>query len=322
MRADRLLSIMMLLQHRGRMRAEELARELEVSVRTIYRDIDALSFSGVPVYADGGPGGGYSLLDSYRTELTGLSREETEALFLLSIPGPLSGLSAGKKLKSAMRKIASSVSADLEAGEARARERFYLDSVPWFHRGESVNCLDSLHHAVWHSRKVRISYQDKKGRASEREIAPYALVAKGANWYLVADTSKGMRVFRVARIQQLAETGVSFIRREKFCLETFWKQWSGAFIDSLQGFAVELSAAPDALAYLCRIWDDVKDAMQSAPAYNGGRIPFIRHFNDEYEALYQILQLGTIVRVEGPRLFRQKIRNEIANMARLYETEQ
>ena len=144
MRADRLLSMIMLLQSRGKLRAEELADELEVSARTIYRDIDALSASGVPVYADGGPGGGYSLLEGYHTELTGLSREETEALLMLSLPGPLADLSISKKLKGAVLKVVSAGPSELAQSEARMRQRLYLDPASWFSPGDEPRFLDEL----------------------------------------------------------------------------------------------------------------------------------------------------------------------------------
>ena len=188
MRADRLLSLIMLLQSRGKLRAEELASELEVSARTIYRDIDALSASGVPVYADGGPGGGYSLLEGYRTELTGLSPEETEALLLLSLPGPLADLSISKKLKTAVLKVVSAAPPDLAQSEARMRQRLYLDPASWFSPGDEPRFLDELQNCVWRDQKAWMEYSDKKSAKSGREICPYALVAKAAIWYLVADT--------------------------------------------------------------------------------------------------------------------------------------
>src|SRR5512136_703550 len=132
MRADRLLSLLMLLQARGRMTAQELAAELEVSERTIYRDINALSASGVPVYAESGPGGGCALLDSYRTNLTGLDQDEVRALFMLSIPAPLDQLGVSQELRTALLKLSAALPDTRRGDEERTRQRIHLDSTWWF----------------------------------------------------------------------------------------------------------------------------------------------------------------------------------------------
>lgn len=136
MRADRLLSILMLLQSRGKITAPELARELEVSVRTIYRDIEALSTAGVPVYAERGPGGGCVLVDGYRTSLTGLTRDEVKALFMLSVPASLDELGVSQELRAALRKLAASLPTAQRQDEEIVRQRIYLDWTDW-PRGES-----------------------------------------------------------------------------------------------------------------------------------------------------------------------------------------
>jgi len=129
MRADRLLSLLMLLQARGRMTARALATELEVSERTIYRDIDALSLSGVPIYGDRGPEGGYALLESYRISLPGLKEDEVRALYMLSIPAPLAQLGVGQELKAALRKLVAALPAAYRADAARVRQRLHLDAT-------------------------------------------------------------------------------------------------------------------------------------------------------------------------------------------------
>jgi len=319
MRADRLLSLMMLLQSRGKLRAEELADELEVSVRTIYRDIDALSSSGVPVYADGGPGGGYSLLEGYRTELTGLSPEETEALLLLSLPGPLADLSISKKLKGAVLKVVSAAPSDLAQSEARMRQRLYLDPSAWFSRGDEPRFLDELQNCAWHDQKAWMEYGDKKGSLSGREVCPYALVAKAAVWYLVADTEKGMRVFRLSRIHAVTPLESHFARAENFDLRDFWAEWSGSFIESLHGFHTVMSVSPEGEGVIGDFWQGAGDSLRSATD-DGGWKRIDVTFANEQEALWQILQLGTLVRVESPPSLRDAVRDAALRIAGLYQT--
>jgi predicted DNA-binding transcriptional regulator YafY len=308
---------MMLLQSRGKLRAEELADELEVSVRTIYRDIDSLSASGVPVYADGGPGGGYSLLEGYRTELTGLSHEETEALLLLSLPGPLADLSISKKLKTAVLKVVSSAPPDLAQNESRMRQRLYLDPASWFAPGEEPRFLDELQNCVWRDRKVWMEYSDKKNAASGREVCPYALVAKAAIWYLVADTEKGMRVFRVSRICSVRPLDTYFRRAENFSLREFWEEWSGKFIESLHGYHAVMRVATEGEDVVSGLWAGVEGSLQEAAAENGWKRIEVT-FANENEALWQILQLGTLVRVESPKTLRDAVRDAALRIAALY----
>ena len=182
MRADRLLSLMMLLQTRGQMTAEELSVELEVSKRTIYRDIEALSIAGVPVYASGGPGGGYALLDSYRTSLTGLNENEIRALFMLTIPGPISDLGVSQQLKAAILKLTSSFANEHYEHTDFLRQRLHLDAASWFQTEEPVPHLKIIQEATWQDRQLVLSYRHRNGMASEQNVSPYGLVAKASIW--------------------------------------------------------------------------------------------------------------------------------------------
>ncbi len=308
---------MMLLQSRGKLRAEELAAELEVSVRTIYRDIDALSASGVPVYADGGPGGGYSLLEGYRTELTGLSPEETEALLLLSLPGPLADLSISKKLKTAVLKVVSAAPSDLARSEARMRDRLYLDPSSWFAPGDEPRFLDELQTCVWRERKVWMEYSDKKSAKSGREVCPYALVAKAAIWYLVADTEKGMRVFRLSRMESVTPLDARFERDEDFNLRDFWAEWSGKFIESLHGYRSAMSVRPEGEGVVGGLLAGAGESLRLATVEDGWKRIEVT-FANEHEAIWQILSLGTLVRVESPSTLRDAVRAAALRIAALY----
>jgi predicted DNA-binding transcriptional regulator YafY len=308
---------MMLLQNRGKLRAEELASELEVSARTIYRDIDALSNAGVPVYADGGPGGGYSLLEGYRTELTGLSREESEALLLLSLPGTLTDLSIGKKLRTAVLKVISSGPPDLGQSEARLRQRLFLDPVSWFSLADEPRFLDEIQSCAWRDQKALMEYHDKKNAKSGREVCPYALVAKAAIWYLVADTSKGMRVFRLSRIARFTPLDERFERSNDFDLRAFWEQWSGTFIESLHGYHATIRVAPEGERVVADVLAGADEALRSAREISGWKsIPVT--FANEREALWQILQLGTLVAVTDPPSLREAVRDAALRIASLY----
>jgi predicted DNA-binding transcriptional regulator YafY len=310
---------MMLLQSRGKLRAEELAAELEVSVRTIYRDIDALSASGVPVYADGGPGGGYSLLEGYRTELTGLTPEETEALLLLSLPGPLADLSISKTVKQAFLKVISAAPPNPAQSEARMRQRLYLDSIAWFSPSDEPRFLDGLQTCVWRDQRVWMEYSDKKNARSGREICPYALVAKAAVWYLVADTEKGMRVFRVSRIHAMTPLDAHFERDEKFDLRVFWKEWSGSFIESLHCYHTLISVSSEGEDAIGGLWARAGESLRNASSEGGWKRIDVT-FASEHEALWQILQFGALVRVESPPSLRDAVLGAASRIAELYRS--
>jgi predicted DNA-binding transcriptional regulator YafY len=185
LRADRLISLLMLLQARGRMTAAQLAGELEVSERTIYRDVDALSFSGVPVYTDRGPDGGISLLEGYRAEFTGLTDAEQRAVFLLTIPSAVADLGLDRALASALTKLSGTIMSQRHGQEARVRQRFYLDPNSWRVRSNTAPFLSNLHYAAWEDRSADISYRLPSGAVVEQRVDVYGLVAKEGAWYVV-----------------------------------------------------------------------------------------------------------------------------------------
>jgi predicted DNA-binding transcriptional regulator YafY len=265
MRADRLLSLMMLLQTRRQMTAEELADELEVSKRTIYRDIDALSVAGVPVYANRGPSGGYVLLDSYRTTLTGLNKDEIRALFMLTIPGPISDLGVSQQLKAAILKLTSSFARDHYEHADYLRQRLHLDAASWFQTDEPVPHLKTIQEAAWQDRQLVLSYRRRNDTVSERTISPYGLVAKASIWYLVAATDKGMRVYRVSRIESVQITQTHFARPQDFDLAKFWTDWVIGYKASLPKYPVTLRIGPDLIPVLPYILgDDVRSLVEQA----------------------------------------------------------
>lgn len=199
MRASRLLSILILLQLRGRLTASDLAIEFEVSERTIYRDIDALSAAGVPIYGDRGPGGGFQLLDGYRTRLTGLSTGEAEAAMMIGLPGPAAELGLGTEASAARNKLMSALP---DAGAAladRMAARFHLDPIDWYRGSEALPYLPTIARAVLDQRTLRMRYESWQG-VRDWNVEPLGLVLKAGIWYLAARGAEKVRVFRVSQI--------------------------------------------------------------------------------------------------------------------------
>ena len=244
MRADRLVSLLLLLQTRGRMTARQLAGELEVSKRTIYRDIDALSIAGIPVYGDPGPEGGYALLDSYRTTLTGLSEGEVRALFLLSLPTPLADLGIGQEIKAALLKLSASLPAARRDTEEWVRGRVLLDPTWWDEAEEPAPHLPAIHRAVWQDRRLCISYRTWSTPVIERVVDAYGLVAKAGVWHLVCAYGGRVRVHRVSQLLGAQPLDEGFIRPEDFDLAAFWAEWSAARGSQRTAYAVTVRMGP------------------------------------------------------------------------------
>ncbi|MCL2733857.1 MAG: WYL domain-containing protein, partial [Actinomycetia bacterium] len=209
MKSSRLLSILLLLQNRGRMTADELAAELEVSVRTVYRDVEALHAAGVPLYGDAGHGGGYRLLAGYRTRLTGLTSGEAEALFLSGVPGPAAELGLGPALAAAELKVGAALPAPLREQAERIRSRFHLEAPGWYAQGDPVPFLEQVADAVWNSRVLEVRYRRwQEPTDVDRRLEPYGLVLKAGRWYAVA--GPGPRTYRVDQILELTATEERF----------------------------------------------------------------------------------------------------------------
>ena len=222
MRASRLVQLLLLLQARGRLTAAALAAELEVSERTVHRDVEALSAAGVPIYAERGPHGGIQLVDGYRTRLTGLTGDEAEALFLSGLPGPAAELGLGTVVAAARLKVLASLPSELRARASRLVERFHLDAAGWFHATESVPHLSVLADAVWEGKRLNVGYR-RAGGEVERMIDPLGLVLKAGIWYLVAAAEGQPRTYRVSRFSRVTPTDVSFVRPPAFDLAAHWE---------------------------------------------------------------------------------------------------
>jgi predicted DNA-binding transcriptional regulator YafY len=225
MRADRLLSILLMLQTRGRLTARELAEQLEVSERTIYRDIEALGMAGIPVYAERGPGGGCMLVDGYQTRLTGLTEAEIRALFLLNMVGPLTELGLDKALDDALLKLAAALPAAQRQGAEEVRQRIHRDTSTWQHSQATVSHLQTLQEAIWQDHKLALAYYEDNGALSEQLVDPYGLVSAAHAWYLVGSVNGERRVFCVSHIHQITSTAEAFVRPTCFDLSLYWAEY-------------------------------------------------------------------------------------------------
>ena len=250
MRASRLVNLLLLLQSRGGLTATELARELEVSVRTIHRDVEELSAAGVPIYAERGPLGGIRLVDGYRTRLTGMTADEAEALFLAGLPGPAAQLGLGTVVAAAQLKVMAALPPELRSRASRLVERFHLDAAGWFRSEEAVPLLSTIASAVWDGRTAAIVYE-RGDQPVERVLAPLGLVLKAGVWYIVAATTDGqIRTYRGSRIQACRVLDEPFERPEGFDLATYWAESSAAYERELPTVAVVIRIAPNRLGRL------------------------------------------------------------------------
>ncbi|MFD3836482.1 helix-turn-helix transcriptional regulator [Streptomyces sp. NPDC058642] len=307
MKSSRLVSILLLLQTRGRMTAAQLAEELEVSVRTVYRDVEALSAAGVPLYADAGHAGGYRLLDGYRTRLTGLTADEAEALFLAGVPGPAAELGLGAVLAAAQLKVRAALPVELRAHADRISGRFHLDAPGWYAEAEETPYLPAVADAVWNNRVLNIVYRRWRAPTDvERRLEPYGLVLKAGRWYVVA--GPGPRTFRVDQILQLAVAEGEFTRPDDFDLAAYWAAYQRDFHERLyRGEAVVRLAPGVTLARAADVRGDE----------DGGTVATVPIESVDH-AFGEFLRMGTDIEVLQPPELRERLARTAAELAEMY----
>ena len=320
MRADRLLSLLMLLQTRGRLTARQLAIELEVSERTIYRDVIALNAAGIPVYTEGGHGGGISLVESYRTDLTGLRPEEAQALSMLNIPEPLVRLGVGQELKAALLKLSAAVPPSVREKQAHARHRIHLDAAWWFQPEESTPYLQIIQQAVWQDRLLQINYRDDFNTINEQIVAPYGLVAKASIWYLIFSREGHIRSRRVSRIVSAAMLPQSFERPVDFDLAAFWQKWCADYENDRPQYEVRALILPSLAARLPRpLRKDQPDILNTPPAMQRDDWQAITLTFENFEtARTHILGFGGAIVVLEPLALRRSVADFAQQIRTLY----
>lgn len=320
MRASRLISILLLLQTHGRLTAQELAKELEVSVRTVYRDVESLGAAGVPLYADRGPAGGYQLLDGYRTRLTGLTSGEAESIFLAGIPGPAAELGLGTVLAGAQLKLLAALPPELRSHARRIKERFHLDAPGWFHEGDDLPHLAAVADAVWNQRTLHVRYR-RWGGEVDRTLDPLGLVLKAGVWYLVAGVSGQVRTYRVSRILELETLNHRFERPEEFDLAGYWRSWTEQFLTRLYKAeaVVRLSSrAIELLPYFVNPEASRAAQASARPVDPDGWVQVVLPIESIEHAFHDLLRFGADAEVMAPRALRERMTGAAHALARIY----
>ena len=309
MRADRLLSILLLLQAHGRMSAGDLAERLEVSRRTVYRDLDALSGAGVPVVTDRGPRGGASLIEGYRTDLTGLTESELEALLAFGGQGPAADLGLGPQLDQASRKLAVAAG---PRGAGRLQERVLIDGERWSRPPPVPAHLTRVQDALWSDRRLRLHYRRSLERVVERTVEPYGLVCKAGNWYLLAGVDGDPRVYRVSRIEDAELSDEMFERPPGLDLRAAWAAQVGRF----------RSDWPDRLSVTVRVDPSISDRFtRLVGEHVVGRLPggtAILEFAARDAAVSLLTAFGGAVEVLEPAHLREHLADLGRQLSALY----
>lgn len=318
------MSLLLLLQTRGRMTATELARELEVSVRTVYRDVESLSAAGVPVYADRGPAGGYQLLDGYRTRLTGLTSEEAEALFLAGVPGPAAALGLGTVLAAAQLKLMAALPPELRSRADRIRERFHLDAPGWFRQSEPPERLATIAAAVWDQQRLAVTYRRWNGTDVRRTLEPLGIVLKAGVWYVVANATGepagGPRTYRASRVLDVGTLDDRFDRPAGFDLADYWLAWTERLRGVLFRGEATVRLAPRAVELGFLLGPVVGRAIRAAAGTpdGDGWVTAVIPIESVEHALHDLLRFGPDAEVLEPPELRERLVEATRGLARLY----
>jgi len=312
MRADRLLSMLMILQSRGKVTARDLATELEVSERTVHRDVIALSAAGVPVYTERGPGGGIALVERYRSDLTGLTKDEVHALFMMSIPPALTDLGLDRELRAAMLKLSAALPSTLREDERGVRQRIHIDPTPQESQPtlEAPSALQILQDALWGSRVLDVRHRSwlrPDLGPLQALIHPYGLVAKSGHWYLVGKRDDHIGVLRVDQILEVQVLRETFERPDDFDLVAFWGLYRESQMQNRPVFTVLARADVDSLSWLSWSLGEKVQIREEQSPDSMGLITIELRFEYLEQALKDLLPLGSAVEVIEPIALRYTI---------------
>ncbi len=313
--------MLLLLQTRGRMTAAQLAGELEVSVRTVYRDVDALHAAGVPLYGEAGHAGGYQLLDGYRTRLTGLTENEAESLFLTGLPGPAQELGLGAEVAAAWLKLTASLPPELRDRATRIQQRFHLDAPGWYAEPDETPALAAAADAVWRERRIHIRYHRWRAPTEvTRTLDPYGLVLKAGRWYLVA-AGRRISTYRVSQIRELTVLDEGFPRPVDFDLAAFWQTYLDDFDARRHVGTATIRISPGLREQLA---DAVEPAIHrmveetaSAPDADGW-VTATAPIEKMTHAHRLFLGFGADVEVLAPEELRRRITESVTALSRTY----
>ncbi|MEV6369979.1 WYL domain-containing protein [Micromonospora musae] len=323
MRASRLVSLLLLLQARGRLTATQLAERLEVSVRTIYRDVESLHAAGVPLYGEAGHAGGYQLVDGWRTRLTGLTAEEADRLFLTGLPGPADELGDGAVVAALQLKLHAALPPPLRERATLLQQRFHLDTHGWYADGDASPHLTSTADAVWRQRRVEVRYRSWNGEVT-RVLEPYGLVLKAGRWYVVAGRPERATpaTYRVNQILALTPLDEGFDRPADFDLPAWWRTHVREFRARLHRDEATVRLSPAGRERLGEIANDVVVAAVDAsagPPDGNGWTTAVLPIESLTHAHGELLRLGAEVEVLAPAALRDRLAATASELARIYQ---
>ena len=313
MRASRLLAILIMLQLRARMTAQALADEFEVSVRTIYRDIDALSAAGVPVYGDAGPGGGYALLDGFRTRLTGLTPSEAEAMPVAGLPGTADALGLGSAASLTRNKLMASLPDAIRQDAVRAGARFHVDPADWY-QARTPPHLPALVRAVMDGRCVRFRYQSWT-RLRDHSVAPLGIVAKAGGYYLIGHAQGRDTIFRIGAIEAIEVLDEAAVRPPDFDLPTRWAELTARFERRLRSRTAELLVTPEGARLLAEQGEHAVTALAGASTEADGRKRITLSIETDAVTARALVSLGAEIDIVSPPSLRTAVHALALNAA-------
>ncbi|MFI7215444.1 helix-turn-helix transcriptional regulator [Micromonospora maritima] len=321
MRASRLLSVLLLLQAHGRLTAADLATRLEVSVRTIYRDVEALHAAGIPLYGEAGHDGGYRLVEGWQTRLTGLTAEEADRLLFAGLPGPAAELGYQSVVAAVQLKVRAALPTPLADRAARLEQRFHLDTPGWYSDGDPSPHLAEAAEAVWREHRIRVRYRSWRGEVT-RVLEPYGLVLKGGRWYVVAARPGRAEpaTYRVNQILDLTPLDEPFDRPD-FDLPAWWNAHVVAFRAGLHRDEAAVRLSPHGFARLREIGSDVVVAAAEAsagPPDEAGWVRAVIPIESLTHAHGDLLRLGAEVEVLSPEPLRRRLTETAAALTALY----